>query len=195
MAKTRFLGHYGGAGNTQPPDNSVFSYYVAPGLSLQLPYCTIEARLQGTHYGTSAAYPNAPVQGWQWQPTLNLQFDLLADIFQPRLVDVAHVSGYAPRSTWSSSGSVATRTTTYQSTTVDLVHDRRGPVHGPGAALHLVGQPNLARPHPARRPGLERPRRHAAPSTCMGRRGPAPAWPRPSKPWPPRKTPCPRSAR
>ncbi|MDQ2772655.1 MAG: hypothetical protein M3Y54_19390 [Bacteroidota bacterium] len=127
VAKTRFLGHYGGLGNTQPPNNSVFSYYVAPGLSLQLPYCTIEARLQGTHYGTSADYPNAPVQGWQWQPTLNLQFDLLSDIFQPHLVDVAHVSGYAPRSTWSSSGSVATRTTTYQNTTVDLSTSDVGP--------------------------------------------------------------------
>ena len=127
IAKTRFLGHYGGAGNTQPPDNSVFSYYVAPGLSLQLPYCTVEARLQGTHYGTSAKYPNAPVQGWQWQPTLNLQFDLLADIFQPRLVTAAHVSGYAPRSTWSASGSTATRTTTYKSTSVDLVMSDVGP--------------------------------------------------------------------
>ena len=124
IAKTRFLGHYGGAGNTQSPDHSVFSYYLAPGLSLQLPYCTIEARLQATHYGTSedktfGVYA-APVQGWQVQPTLSLQFDLLSDVFQPHLASVGHVSGYAPRSTWSSSSSYVTRTTTYQSTSVSL---------------------------------------------------------------------------
>jgi len=113
IAKTRFLGRYA-PGNIQPPNDWVFSYYVAPGYSLQLPYFTVEARLQGTHYGKSEKYPVAPVQGWQWEPTLSLQFDLLSDLFQPHLGNVAHVSGYAPRSTWSSSGNTVTRTTTFE---------------------------------------------------------------------------------
>ena len=127
VAKTRFLGHYGGFGNTQPPDNSVFSYYVAPGLSLQLPYCTLEARLQATHYGTAEKYPDAPLQGWQVQPTFSLQFDLLSDVFQPKRVNSGEVSGYAAKSTYSSTSTSITRSTSYNYSSVSLSSVDVGP--------------------------------------------------------------------
>ena len=120
----------GGIGHTTYRPNRVVSgekkfgtaqLYAAPGLSLQLPYVTVDARALGTYYFANKDFPDAPYQkGFTFTPTVSLQFDLLTDIFSPTMSNIASVSGYAPKSTWSSNGSTATRTTTYSHQSVDV---------------------------------------------------------------------------
>lgn len=120
VGRTRYLSTYSPV-LRQQVDFSSYDWYVAPGVSLQLPYFTVDVRAQGTRYYSHADFADAPcLRGWVWQPTVSLQFDLLYDIFSPKMSDVGHMSGYAPRSSWSSSGSTATRTTTFSHQSVSL---------------------------------------------------------------------------
>ena len=104
-----------------PSKYGVAHLYAAPGLSLQVPYFTIDLRAQSTYYFANKDYADAPYRrGWSFTPVLSLQFDLLSDVFNPRMSSIASASGYAPKSQWSSSGNYAVRTTTYSRASVDV---------------------------------------------------------------------------
>ena len=97
--------------------------YVAPGLSLQLPYVLIDLRAQSAYtFGKDDDEPGVQLGGFAFQPQLTLQFDGLWDVFAPKRSYDGHASG---TNTYTNKTLVSSSSThdTYRVTTTTTPYD------------------------------------------------------------------------
>ena len=83
----------GGLGYFKMAETTGSQYYLAPALSLQLPYVLIDLRAKTVFTNEKATPAGQDLGGFSFQPQLSLQFDGLWDVFAPRKSYDGHANG------------------------------------------------------------------------------------------------------